>query len=48
MVIDMRDSSTRSLVWRAVVNEDEPNPAKLADKLDDMVKKAMKEYPPKK
>jgi hypothetical protein len=48
MVIDMRDPSTRSLVWRAVVNEDEPNPAKLADKLDDMVKKAIKEYPPKK
>jgi hypothetical protein len=48
MVIDMRDPSTRSLVWRAVVNEDEPNPAKLADKLDDMVKKAIREYPPKK
>ena len=48
MVIDMRDPSTRSLVWRAVINEDEPNPGKLADKLDDMVKKAIKEYPPKK
>ena len=48
MVIDMRDTATRSMVWRAVVNEDEPNPSKLADKLDDMVKKAIKEYPPKK
>jgi hypothetical protein len=48
MVIDMRDTATRSMVWRAVVNEDEPNPSKLAEKLDDMVKKALKEYPPKK
>ena len=48
MVIDMRDPATRSLVWRAVATEDEPNPSKLAEKLDDMVKKALKEYPPKK
>lgn len=48
MVIDMRDPSTKSLVWRAVATEDEPNPSKLAEKLDDMVKKAIKEYPPKK
>ena len=48
MVIDMRDPATRSLVWRAVATEDEPNPSKLAEKLDDMVKKAIKEYPSKK
>ena len=48
MVIDMRDTATRSMIWRAVVNEDEPNPSKLAEKLDDMVRKAIKEFPPKK
>lgn len=48
LVIDMRDPSTRSLIWRGVATEDEPNPSKLAEKLDDMVKKVIKEYPPKK
>jgi hypothetical protein len=48
LVIDMRDPTTRALVWRAVATEDERNPSKLAEKLDDMVKKAIKEYPPKK
>ena len=48
LIIDMRDPTTRSLVWRAVATEDEPNPSKLADKLDDMVKKSIQKYPPKK
>ena len=48
MVVDLRDTSNRDLVWRAVVNEREPNPAKLKDKLDNMVKKAAEKYPPKK
>jgi uncharacterized protein DUF4136 len=48
LVIDMRDPTTRSLVWHAVAHEDEPNPAKLAEKLDDMVKKSIAKYPPKK
>jgi hypothetical protein len=48
LVIDLRDASKRELVWRAVVNEREPNPAKLQDKLDNMVKKAAEKYPPKK
>jgi Domain of unknown function (DUF4136) len=48
LVIDFRDPATRSLVWRGVANEEEPNPTKLADKLDEMVKKSIARYPPKK
>jgi hypothetical protein len=48
MVIDLRDPKTRSLVWRSTATETEPNPQKMADKLDDMVKKSIDKYPPKK
>jgi Domain of unknown function (DUF4136) len=48
LVINLRDPSTRSLVWRSVATETEPNPSKLAGKLDDMVKKSIAKYPPKK
>ena len=48
LVIDLRDPTTRALVWRGVATEETPNPAKLAEKLDDMVKKAIAKYPPKK
>ena len=48
LVIDLRDPTTRSLVWRGIATEEEPNPAKLAEKLDDMVKKSIAKYPPKK
>lgn len=48
MVIDLRDAATRQLVWRTIAEEDEPNPSKLAEKLDDMVKKSIAKYPPKK
>lgn len=47
-IIDLRDPTTRSLVWRSIATEEKPNPAKLAEKLDDMVKKAIAKYPPKK
>jgi hypothetical protein len=40
--------ATRELVWRAIVTEDEKDPAKVAGKLDEMVKKAIDKYPPKK
>jgi hypothetical protein len=40
--------ATRELVWRAIVTEDESDPAKIAKKLDEMVKKAIDKYPPKK
>jgi hypothetical protein len=48
LVIDLRDQTTRSLVWRGIATEQDPNPAKLSDKLDNMVKKAIARYPPKK
>jgi Domain of unknown function (DUF4136) len=48
LVIDLRDPTTRSLVWRGIASDSESNPAKMADKLDDMVRKAIAKYPPKK
>ena len=48
LIIDLRDTSKRELVWRAVVVEDKGDPAKIADRLDEMVKKAIEKYPPKK
>ena len=42
LVIDLRDPSTRSLVWRGIVSEE-----KSEGKLDDMVRKAIEKYPPK-
>jgi hypothetical protein len=48
LVIDLRDASSRSLVWRAIANEDKSDPSKIAGKLGDMVKKSMEKYPPKK
>ncbi len=48
LVIDLRNPATRSLVWRGVATESESDPGKLAGKLDDMVKKSIAKYPPKK
>ena len=48
LIIDMQDPTTRELVWRGVAMEDERDPVKLASKLDDMVKKTVARYPPKK
>jgi len=48
LVIDLRDPSTRSLVWRGIASEDKDNPSKIQGKLDDMVKKSLEKYPPKK
>lgn len=47
LVIDLHDSSTNALVWRGVATEAEPNPMKLADQLEAMVKKSVAKYPPK-
>jgi Domain of unknown function (DUF4136) len=47
LVIDLRDPSTKSLVWRAIAREDKGDAAKVEGKLDDMVKKALEKYPPK-
>jgi hypothetical protein len=47
LVIDLRDPSTKSLVWRAIAREDKGDAAKVEGKLDVMVKKALDKYPPK-
>jgi hypothetical protein len=47
LVLDLRDPSTRSLVWRGIASEDKSDATKLEGKLDDMVKKALEKYPPK-
>jgi hypothetical protein len=47
LVIDLRDTSKKALVWRAVAVEEKSDPMKLQGKLDDMVKKSFEKYPPK-
>ena len=48
LIIDLRDTSKRELVWRAVAVEDKGDASKIADRLDDMVRKSIEKYPPKK
>jgi Domain of unknown function (DUF4136) len=47
LVIDLRDPSSRSLVWRGIASEEKSDGAKIEGKLDDMVRKAIDKYPPK-
>jgi hypothetical protein len=47
LVINLRDPSTRSLVWRAIAREEKSDPVKIEEKLDAMVKKSIEKYPPK-
>ncbi len=47
LVIDLRDPSTRSLVWRAIAREQKSDAAKIEGKLENMVKKSFDKYPPK-
>jgi len=47
LVIDLRDPTTRSLVWRAIAREEKSDASKVEGKLDDMVKKSFQKYPPK-
>jgi hypothetical protein len=47
LVTDLRDPSTRSLVFRAIARVDKGDASKVEGKLDDMVKKSFEKYPPK-
>jgi hypothetical protein len=47
LVIDLRDPTTHSLVWRAIAREEKSDATQIESKLDDMVKKAFGKYPPK-
>jgi uncharacterized protein DUF4136 len=48
LTVDVRNTSKRELVFRAVAVEEKESPAKLAERVDEMVKKAIEKYPPKK
>jgi hypothetical protein len=48
LVIDLRDPIPHSLVWRGIASQEKSNPADIQKKLDDMVRKAIDKYPPKK
>ena len=47
LVIDLRDTAARSLVWRGIASEEKSTPRQIQGKLDDMVRKALEKYPPK-
>jgi len=47
LVLDLRDPTTRSLVWRAIASEEKSDGAKIEGKLDAMVRKSLEKYPPK-
>ena len=47
LVIDLRDPSTRSLVWRGIASEEKSDATKIEGRLDAMVKKSLEKYPPK-
>jgi len=47
LVVDLRDPTTRSLVWRGIAREDKSDGTKIEGKLDDMVRKSIEKYPPK-
>ena len=47
LVIDLRDPTTRSLVWRGIASDERSDASKIASKLDDMVRKSLEKYPPK-
>ena len=48
LVIDLRDPTTRSLVWRSIAAEDKSDATKIQGKINDMVKKSIDKYTPKK
>ena len=47
LVIDLRDPATHSLVWRSIASVEKSNAEKVENKIEDMVGKSLKKYPPK-
>ena len=47
LIIDLRDTRKKELVWRAIATEEKRDPMQLKDHLDDMVRKSIDKYPPK-
>ena len=48
LVIDLHDSASKSLVWRSIAAEEKSSASDISKKLDDMVRKSLDKYPPKK
>lgn len=48
LVISLRDTGRRELVWRAIATEEKSDPMEVSKHLDDMVRKSIDKYPPKK
>lgn len=48
LVLDLRDRKQQSLVWRSVAVEEKSDPNQISEHLDDMVRKSIDKYPPKK
>jgi hypothetical protein len=48
LVIDLRDPATHALIWRSIAAEEKSEPTKIQGKINDMVKKSIDKYPPKK
>ena len=48
LIISLRDPKTKAQVWRGIATDDKANPVDLLKKLDDMVRKIVDKYPPKK
>ena len=48
LVINLRDTSRKELVWRSVAEEEKNDPMQISQHLDDMVRKSIEKYPPKK
>ena len=48
LVINLRDPSRKELVWRSIAVEDKNDPMSISSHLDDMVRKSIDKYPPKK
>jgi hypothetical protein len=47
LVINLRDTGRKELVWRAIATEEKNDPAQISAHLDDMVRKSIEKYPPK-
>lgn len=47
LVLDFRDPKRQALVWRAITTEEKSNATKIADHVEDMVRKSIDKYPPK-
>jgi hypothetical protein len=48
LTINLRDTCRKELVWRSVAEEEKNDPIEISKHLDDMVRKSIEKYPPKK